>query len=180
MLNEDFYKKVGTTAILCFVFLFSPGLVLPEQKISNRDVSEINAIVTALYESITFKKGTMPDLDRMKSLFTEKSEFIRVSKSRVDRMDTESFVSSFKKRIEEGSLVSFYESEISRKTLEYGRIAHVFSSYLKRMKGRENVDVKSRGINSIQLFHDGKRWWICSILWMDETGDNPIPEDFLH
>ena len=42
---------------------------------------------------------------------------------------------------------------------------------------KDNLEVKCRGINSIQLFFDGKRWWISSILWMDETGDNIIPEE---
>jgi hypothetical protein len=36
-----------------------------------------------------------------------------------------------------------------------------------------------RGINSIQLWNDGKRWWIVNIFWQSETPDNPIPEKYL-
>ena len=32
-----------------------------------------------------------------------------------------------------------------------------------------------RGINSIQLVNDGKRWWIASVAWDTEREDNPIP-----
>jgi hypothetical protein len=36
-----------------------------------------------------------------------------------------------------------------------------------------------RGINSIELFWDGKRWWIASAVWDDERPDNPIPREYL-
>jgi hypothetical protein len=37
----------------------------------------------------------------------------------------------------------------------------------------------ARGINSIQLMNDGKRWWIINIYWMQESEENPIPEKYL-
>jgi len=48
-------------------------------------------------------------------------------------------------------------------------------------KGIYAKDPKSmvRSINSIQLFHDGQRWWISSILWQDETEDNLILQKYL-
>jgi len=36
-----------------------------------------------------------------------------------------------------------------------------------------------RGINSIQLWNDGKRWWIITILWQSENKENPIPEKYI-
>ena len=36
-----------------------------------------------------------------------------------------------------------------------------------------------RGINSIELFWDGKRWWIAGAIWTDETKANPIPKEYL-
>ena len=36
-----------------------------------------------------------------------------------------------------------------------------------------------RGINSIQLVNDGKRWWIASVVWDTEQPDNPIPAQYL-
>jgi hypothetical protein len=36
-----------------------------------------------------------------------------------------------------------------------------------------------RGINSIQLLNDGKRWWIVNIYWMQESEANPIPDKYL-
>jgi hypothetical protein len=36
-----------------------------------------------------------------------------------------------------------------------------------------------RGINSIQLFYEGSRWWIVSIYWQPESPEHPVPENYL-
>jgi len=36
-----------------------------------------------------------------------------------------------------------------------------------------------RGINSIQFFNDGKRWWILLIYWQHEVALHPLPEKYL-
>ena len=72
----------------------------------------------------------------------------------------------------------FYEKEISRKVEQFGRIAHVWSTYESR---HDPADPKPfmRGINSIQLFHDGKRWWIVNIYWQHENAQDSIPAKYL-
>jgi len=35
------------------------------------------------------------------------------------------------------------------------------------------------GINSIQLFNDGTRWWVVGVLWDNERPDKPIPAAYL-
>jgi len=39
--------------------------------------------------------------------------------------------------------------------------------------------VIARGINSLELFWDGQRWWIVANLWDQERAGNPIPGEFL-
>ena len=73
----------------------------------------------------------------------------------------------------------FFEREIGRKTEQYGGVVHVFSTYDSK-RTLEDEKPFMRGINSIQLWNDGKRWWIVSVLWQSETPDNPIPEKYLH
>jgi pimeloyl-ACP methyl ester carboxylesterase len=142
------------------------------------DVASIDGLINALYESISFPEGEKPDLERLKSLFFPNAPFIRITPEGPNTMDLNSFVASFSDRVSSGALKSFYEAEISRKTQSFGGIAHVFSTY---NKGMNTTDPKSlgRGINSIQLFHDGSRWWACSITWEDERINNPIPEQYL-
>ena len=117
-------------------------------------------------------------MSRFRSLFNPKAQFIRITRDDVDTMDVESFTASFRERVETGALKSFYEAEIFRKTLTFGSIAQVFSTYHKRM-GTEDPEGLIRGINSIQLYNDGQRWWISSILWEDERDDNLIPQEYL-
>ena len=37
----------------------------------------------------------------------------------------------------------------------------------------------TRGINSIQIFNDGKRWWILTIAWQEESATLKLPTEFL-
>jgi len=39
--------------------------------------------------------------------------------------------------------------------------------------------VEGRGINALQLFWDGKRWWVASAIWFDEDAGHPIPPELL-
>ncbi len=149
------------------------------QQTDQSDVSSIDAIIKTVYESITFREGEEPDLDRFRSLFIANASFIRINPDGVNKMDLDGFISSFSNRINTGAMKSFSETEISRKTHSYGSIAQVWSTYKKGINTEDPVS-SGRGINSIQLFNDGKRWWISSILWQDETSDNPIPEKYLH
>jgi len=46
---------------------------------------------------------------------------------------------------------------------------------------RSKMDAEpfNKGINSIQLFNDGQRWWVVTIYWAHESEDNPIPERYM-
>jgi len=57
----------------------------------------------------------------------------------------------------------FFEWETDREERREGRMAHVWSSYeAARTPGGDPI---RRGVNSIQLWNDGSRWWILSITW---------------
>jgi len=72
----------------------------------------------------------------------------------------------------------FYEKEASRQTEMFGNIAHVFSTYESR-HGPDDAKPFQRGINSMQLMNDGKRWWVVTIFWQGEDEKNPLPEKYL-
>jgi hypothetical protein len=192
---RKFYKIYCLVIILCFIPGCQEQTILEESSINKgqvasadgvttqttnpEDVSSIDGLLDALYESITFLQGEEPNLERFKSLFFPNAPFIRITLDGPITMDVDSFVSSFNERVKSNTLASFYEAEISRKTHSYGAIAHVFSTY---KKGMNTTDPSSmgRGINSIQLYHDGERWWACGITWEDESENNPIPKEYLN
>jgi hypothetical protein len=72
----------------------------------------------------------------------------------------------------------FYEWEAARRTERFGNIAHAFSTYESR-HNEDDAQPFGRGINSIQLYHDGERWWIMNMLWDNEREDNPLPVRYL-
>ena len=144
------------------------------------DVSTMDAIVTSLYDVISGPAGKKRDWDRMRSLFIPGARLIPTGKrqsgeiaSRV--LTVEDYINGSSKALEEGG---FFEKEISRRTELYGNIAHVFSTYDSRRKS-DDAKPFARGINSIQLMNDGKRWWIVTIFWQAEGPDNPLPEKYL-
>ena len=68
----------------------------------------------------------------------------------------------------------FYETALVNKVQRYGNIAQVFSSYASR--SAPDGKPFQRGINSMQLMYDGKRWWVLSILWDVERPGNTLPK----
>jgi hypothetical protein len=78
-------------------------------------------------------------------------------------------------RLEEGG---FFERELARRTERYGNIVHAFSTYDSKRLASDPQPF-ARGINSIQLWHDGQRWWVVTIFWEGERPDNPIPARYM-
>jgi hypothetical protein len=72
----------------------------------------------------------------------------------------------------------FFEQEIARQVVQFGDLAHVWSTY----EGRRRLDDAVpflRGINSIQLVFEQGRWWVLQIAWQQEADAGPIPAGFL-
>ena len=74
--------------------------------------------------------------------------------------------------------LGFYEREVARRVDQFGHIAHAFSTYVAS-GDPDNREPLGRGINSIQLWFDGQRWWVMSLLWDDERPGHPIPTQYL-
>jgi len=144
------------------------------------DVASVDSIVAALYDVISGPAGKKRDWDRMRSLFIPGARLIPTGKRQSGEISSrvltvEDYINGSSKALEEGG---FFEKEIARRTELYGNIAHVFSTYDSRRKA-EDPKPFARGINSIQLMNDGKRWWIVTVFWQGEGPDNPLPEKYL-
>lgn len=143
------------------------------------DVSTIDGIIKAYYEVISGPAGQPRQWSRDRTLYIPDIRFVAVSEdkngqARAQIASHQQFVdASDPMLVKDG----FYESEIHRVTQNFGHIAHVFSTYETRQK--KDGPVIARGINSIELFYDGKRWWIASAIWDDERPDNKIPPEYL-
>ena len=143
-----------------------------------KDVESIDAIVTALYASISGPAGKPRDWNRMRSLFIPGGRLMPTGK-RPDcdvgmrLLEVNDFIASSGALIEKNG---FTEVELARRTDQFGHIAHVFSTYEGRMEKEPTI---LRGINSIQLMNDGSRWWVVSVFWEAETPNMPLPKEYL-
>jgi len=71
----------------------------------------------------------------------------------------------------------FHEIEVARRVDRFGNWAHVRSVYEARRRPGD-PELLKRGVNSIQLFHDGERWRVVSVLWDNEREGVEVPSDW--
>jgi len=141
------------------------------------DVKSLDAILRAIYDVISGPSGGR-DWDRFRSLFLPQALFSEVNTG----PDGEKVIMTW--NVDEfvrdaGQVFAkdpFYEKAIVNRPESFGDVTQVFSSYESRRSPADKPF--ERGINSIQLLNDGKRWWVLSILWDTERKGNPLPEKF--
>lgn len=133
----------------------------------------------AFYEVISGPAGQPRQWSRDRTLYIADIRFVAMSEDKAGKPVAQ--IASHQQFVDYADTVlvkdGFYESEIHRVTERFGNIAHVFSTYESRQKA--GGPIIARGINSVELFYDGKRWWIASNIWDDERPDNPLPAQYL-
>jgi hypothetical protein len=149
------------------------------------DVASLDAIINAAYEVISGPAGQKRDWNRERSLFIPGARLIPTSRApgatssgtnlAPQVLDIEGYIARVGNYVETSG---FFETEVARWVEQFGCIAHVFSTYESRHEA-DDPQPFMRGINSIQLFNDGQRWWIVTIYWQHENPDDPIPEKYL-
>jgi hypothetical protein len=142
------------------------------------DVGTIDGIVKAYYDVVCGPAGAPRQWSRDRTLYIPDLRFVDVGydkegKPRPRIMSHQEYVDGSDGMATQG----FFEKETHRVSERFGPIAHVWSTYESRRT--ENGPIIARGINSIELFWDGKRWWIANAIWTDESKDNPIPKEYL-
>ncbi len=182
------YKSfVSTFSAFAVLFFTSTALAQEERQRPPRppapiglieaDVQSIDSIMAALYDVISGPAGDR-DYDRLRSLFALNANMAASNLNNpegITRMTVEGYVrragAMFRR-------MGFFEVELNRITEQYGNVAHVYSTYESR-RDPSDAEPFDRGINSIQLFHDGERWWIHSLIWESERSGHEVPEKYL-
>ena len=158
----------------------TPPAPPPVDTAAPADVASPEAIVTALYDVISGDAGVERDWDRFRSLFHPTARLMPSGVNRegvgVARSITpEEYIErSGPMLMRDG----FHEREIARRSERFGHMVHVWSTY-DTVRSLSDPAPFMRGINSIQLFHDGSRWWVLSIYWLAESPTTPIPPEYL-
>jgi hypothetical protein len=143
------------------------------------DVRSVDAIIGALYDVISGPAGER-NWGRFRSLFWPGARLIPTrhppdSAATAIILDPDTYATRAGAYFQSNG---FFEREAARRLERFGSIAHAFSTYESRHAAADSAPF-SRGINSIQLFYDGQRWWVLSIFWDAEREGLTIPPAYL-
>ncbi len=162
------------TAVLLFVMVNIPSNAQPRPRAE--DVTTLDGIMKAYYEIVSGPAGSIPDRERDLSIHIPDAQVIIMRDDGTGNViPNRMTISGFHDQMGGERKTGFFEYEIHRETQQYGAMTHVWSTY--EWKTEEDGPVGGRGINSIQLYHDGNRWWIAAEIF--DTRNKPVPPEYL-
>ncbi len=160
---------------IAFLFISIYSLNAQSKYPLKKDISSLDGIINAYYEVVSGPEGPK-QIERDKSLHHPDAHVMISGEDQQGKAFLRSMtLDEYHKNAAGNS--AFYEKEIHRKTETYGHITHVWSTYEYTFS--PDGPVKGRGINSIQLYHDGDRWWILGWMYDSERKNNPLPTKYL-
>jgi hypothetical protein len=136
------------------------------------DTATIDGILAALYRSFRAPAGAR-DFSSLRALFRPDARLVRCVDG-LEELTVERFLRATAAFYEDSAL---YERELVRRVDRFGNVAHVFSSYEARLE--PDGPPLARGVNALQLVHDGHRWWVSAMAWDDEGPDRPLPPELV-
>lgn len=136
---------------------------------AERDALQIETLVPAIYACISGAAGAPRDWDRFRALHRPESRSLRTvidadGSPRAESFGVEDYIANVTPFF---ATNDFFEVETASRIERFGQVAHVWSRYVARPALDSDIVLK-RGANSIQLFHDGRRWWVVSTIWDNE------------
>ncbi|HKA36882.1 MAG TPA: hypothetical protein VKH43_08685 [Thermoanaerobaculia bacterium] len=181
--------RFALAAVLTLLAFFAPAQTTRRREVTREapppaDAVSVDSIVAALYASVSYPAGGSPDFERMRGIFLYVGMLVPPVKPGQEIMGTD--IDGFSSRFQRGAAArkekaegptGFFEKEIARRADCFGNVCQIFSTYESRHTASDDKPFE-RGINSIQLVRDGKRWWIASVAWDAEKPDLPIPPPY--
>ena len=142
----------------------------------------IDALLTDFYATISGPAGARR-WSRERELFHPLARLMRTGvdqdgRPRIKIMSVSDYIADVTPFL---AAQDFYEVEVGREVTRFGNIAQVRSVYEARTALAEPdspAALDRRGVNLIQLFHDGSRWWVLSVLWDNERDGVPVPDEW--
>ncbi|WP_394830413.1 M61 family peptidase [Pendulispora rubella] len=148
-----------------------PSVVVPTIAARPEDVATLEGLMRAFYETVNIAPDAPRQWDRDRTTYLPGARIVAIDE-KVSIWDHQGFVDFAEPLLRHG----FRERELVRRVRRYGNIANIESSYESFVGPQETV---SRGVNYIQTFYDGQRWWITGLVWQTEDAAHPIPADLL-
>jgi hypothetical protein len=144
------------------------------------DTTSVDALLAAYYASLSGPAGARRERARYLALFAPGARVIPVEgKGHGGTMPRAFSPETYLANVEPVMVQAGYvQAEVARRTERFGKIAQVFSTYEVRRAAGDPLPFV-RGVNGFQLFFDGRRWWIASVVGQPETATLVLPEEYL-
>ena len=149
------------------------ALLFATASIPAADLAGIDRAIRGVYEVISGPPGQKRDFDRMRSLFAPNALLRVIGPKGIRGGTLEDYIAKSGPILEKEG---FTEHELGRRVELYGNLASVWSAYDGRTA---SGSFHERGINSFQLVKIDGKWLVASILWQEETPDNPLPANLI-
>jgi hypothetical protein len=133
------------------------------------DLVGIDAAIRGVYDVISGPPGQKRDFDKMRSLFAPGATMKAIGPKGLRGGSVEDYIGRNSAILEKEG---FTERELGRRVEVWGGLATAWSAYDGRTA---SGSFHERGINSFQLVKIDGKWLVASILWQEETPDNPLP-----
>jgi hypothetical protein len=137
------------------------------------DLAGIDQAIRGVYKVISGPVGQKRDFERMRSLFAPGATMKAIGPTGLHGGTVEDYISRNKDILEK---MGFNERELGRRVEIWGGLATAWSAYDGRTA---DGSFHERGINSFQLVKIDGKWLVASILWQEETPQNPLPRDLI-
>ncbi len=144
------------------------------------DVSSIDGMIKAYYDVVSGPAGQPRQWNRDATLYISGVRFVVITE---DKEGNASAISMTHQEFVDASEAEmggkpFYEREKHRVIHRVGNVAHVLST--AEQAASADGPYRVSGLDSIELFFDGKRWWIASAnLWPINAKLHPLPPEYL-
>lgn len=148
---------------------------------STDELNTVDGIIHTLYNVISGPAGEERDWNLFQSLFAADARmYIAVpdkdSGTDLKFITPQEYAQRNQTRLSD---IGFNEAELYRITNSYGAGTQIFSTYESHFTNKNGEEEITKGINNIQLFFDGKRYFIVSIFWDANAKNVEVPERYL-
>ena len=169
--------------VFLFVLLSSAGNIFSQKAASDNaeDLTTVDGIIHTLYDVISGPAGEERNWNLFRSLFAENARmYIAVpdkdSGNFLRSITPEEYAERNKTRLSD---IGFNEDELYRITNTYGAGTQILSTYESHFANKNGEQEITKGINNIQLYFDGERYFIVSIFWDANAKNIEVPERYL-
>jgi hypothetical protein len=167
-----------------FILSLSLGLSVFSQTNDDdtaNNLTTVDGIIHTLYDVISGPSGQQRDWAAFRNLFAENARmYIAVtgedSGTVLQSITPEEYTERNQTRLSD---IGFNENELYRITNTYGAGTQVFSTYESHYTNKNGEEDITKGINDIQLFFDGDRYFIVSIFWDANAKNIEVPDRYL-